>query len=286
MSHMDRTFVILRHTFIETIVQPIYTFLLAIGCVILVIFGLLPFFTFSEDTIMFKEVSLDVVRMLVLVATLFAASKSIYEEIEDRTMLTLMSKPVSRFQVLFGKFLGIFFAAGLMFLVMAIVMGFAVWWRIPGDYRILTQSLSQADAIELANQRSFHIGSLIPSLVLDWLQVGVLAAIGVALSVRVSLVVNLPIVILVYILCNLTRYLHVDPDASFFLKSLAHAISTFFPSLELFDLRQELAQRNTELRAAWLFVSQVAAYTVFYVAFILSFGLWLFQRRELGGAEG
>ena len=60
---MYRTFVILRHTFLEAIVQPIYALLLAVGAAILCIFGLLPFFTLGEDTIMFKSVALDVILL-------------------------------------------------------------------------------------------------------------------------------------------------------------------------------------------------------------------------------
>src|SRR5215203_1106335 len=104
---MYRTFVISRHTFKEAAVQPIYSLLLALGAAILLIFGQLPFFTLGEDTVMFKAVGLDIILLLVLIATLFATSKSIFEEIEDRTMLTLMSKPVRRWEVLVGKYLGI-----------------------------------------------------------------------------------------------------------------------------------------------------------------------------------
>src|SRR5206468_1739540 len=93
---MYRTWVILRHTFFESVVQPIYMLLLGLGAAILIVFGLLPFFTMGEDTIMYKAVALDMTLLLVLVITLFATSKSIYDEIEDRTMLTLMSKPVGR----------------------------------------------------------------------------------------------------------------------------------------------------------------------------------------------
>src|SRR5438034_276394 len=67
---MYRTFVIVRHTFREAIVQPIYTLLLVFGAAILVIFGLLPFFTLGEDTTMFKSVGLDVILLMVLIATL------------------------------------------------------------------------------------------------------------------------------------------------------------------------------------------------------------------------
>ena len=79
---MYRTLVILRHTFIESVLQPIYSLLLVLGAVVLLIFAALPFFTLGEDTTMFKTVALDVILLFVLVATLFATSKSIYEEIE------------------------------------------------------------------------------------------------------------------------------------------------------------------------------------------------------------
>src|SRR5688572_18489129 len=133
---MYRTFVILRHTFVETIVQPIYTLLIAIGIGILGIFGMLPFFTLGEDTVMFKSVGLDVILLLVLIATLFATSKSIYEEIEDRTMLTLMSKPVQRWEVLVGKYLGIILAALLAVAVLGAIHVVATAWRLPADYQL------------------------------------------------------------------------------------------------------------------------------------------------------
>ena len=124
---MYRTFVIVRHTFREAIVQPIYSLLLALGAAILIIFSMLPFFTLGEDTTMFKSVGLDIVLILILIATLFSTSKSIYEEIEDRTMLTLMSKPVAKWEVLFGKYLGIALSALLAWFPWA-----CCWFSAPG----------------------------------------------------------------------------------------------------------------------------------------------------------
>src|SRR5438045_3898605 len=128
---MYRTFVILRHTFIESIVQPIYPLLLAIGSAIIIVFGLLPFFTLSEDTVMFKSVALDVLLLLVLITTLFATSKSIFEEIEDRTMLTLMSKPLKKWEVLVGKYLGIILAGLFATAILGCEIILGTWWRIP-----------------------------------------------------------------------------------------------------------------------------------------------------------
>src|SRR3954454_16226470 len=142
---MYRTFVILRHTFFEAIVQPIYGLLLAIGGAILIIFGALPFFTLGEDTVMFKAVALDVILLLVLIQTLFATSKSIYEEIEDRTMLTLMSKPVRRWEVIVGKYLGIIMAALVAVILLGAVLILATWWRVPQDYMLRANSLDDRE---------------------------------------------------------------------------------------------------------------------------------------------
>src|SRR4051794_31717761 len=183
---MYRTFVIVRHTLLESIVQPIYSLLLGLGAAVLLIFALLPFFTLGEDTIMFKSVGLDVILLLVLIVTLFATSRSIFEEIEDRTMLTLMSKPVRKWEVLVGKYLGICLSALVAVAVLGAILCLCTWWRLPGDYQIRTRSIDEREIKQLLDMRLMNLAGLIPSLVLVWLQVSVLAAIGVALSTRFS----------------------------------------------------------------------------------------------------
>ena len=183
---MYRLLVIARHTFFEAIVQPIYSLLLALGAGILIIFGMLPFFTLGEDTVMYKSVSLDVILLFVLISTLFATSRSIYEEIEDRTMLTLMSKPVRRWEVLVGKYLGIIVAALLAVAALGAVLMLATYLRIPTDYLLRANTLDDREARQLADWRLMHLAGLVPSLVLVWFQVSVLAAVGVALSTRFS----------------------------------------------------------------------------------------------------
>ena len=298
---MYRTFVIVRHTFREAIVQPIYSLLLALGAAILVIFSMLPFFTLGEDTTMFKSVGLDIVLILMLIATLFSTSKSIYEEIEDRTMLTLMSKPVAKWEVLFGKYLGIAFSAllGVTRFALGILLILCTWWRVPGDYMMRTVSIDKGEVRQLLELRLMLISGLIPSLFLIWLQVCVLAAISVAISTRVSLVVNLPAIILIYIAGNLTRFV---PTAA--TTPMAHAfggiLCTVVPFLSVFDIRQftvfgVIALPHTGYAAdpqaiapgyILAYVGIATLYAVAYAVFALSAGMWSFATRELGGAEG
>jgi ABC-type Na+ efflux pump permease subunit len=297
---MYRLFVIARHTFLEAVVQPIYSLLLTLGAGILIVFGMLPFFTLGEDTVMYKSVSLDVILLFVLIATLFATSRSIYEEIEDRTMLTLMSKPVRRWEVLVGKYLGIIGSALLAVAALGAVLMLATYLRIPTDYLLRSTTLDDREARQLADWRVMHLAGLVPSLVLVWFQVSVLAAIGVALSTRFSLVVNLPTVILIYVAGNLTRFLFPLDGRSGVVRVFANVISSVLPFLRVFDLRDKtvyspikipgtMFEQNpaaVELSRIWLYVAIAAAYGVAYVVFALSAGMWSFRTRELGGAEG
>ena len=301
---MYRTLVIARHTFREAVVQPIYSLLVGLGGALMIIFTLLPFFTLGEDTTMFKAVALDIVLLLVLVSTLFATSKSIFDEIEDRTMLTLMSKPVRKWEVLVGKYLGIVASAFVAILMFAALLAACLWWRIPTDYQLNTSTLDDTILRQIADLRLMHTMGLLPALLLVWLQISVLAAIGVALSVRFSLVVNLPAVILLYIAGNLTRFLYpMAPDASAFTRAFAWVVSLVVPFLQVFDFRSNTIYREVAvpgtaftdpdryphavgLGTIWGYFGVAGLYAVAFAAFALAAGLLLFENRELGGNEG
>ena len=298
---MYRLSVIVRHTFFEAIAQPIYALVLLAGAVILGIFTFLPFFTLGEDTRMFKTVGLDVIMLLVLIVTLMATSKSIYEEIEDRTMLTLMSKPLARAEVLVGKYLGLIGAAALAVAVLGLVLLAGTYHRVPGDYQLATRSLYSADIQKLWDTRRMFMSGIYPSLVLIWLQVSVLAAISVAVSTRLSLVVNLPLVIIVYLAGNLARFIgDATAERGAIARGVGWVVETFLPFLAVFDLRHLTVFSAVRLPGSifaaddagvfrstlWAYTGLAGVYAALYATAALCVGLLLFRSRELGGAEG
>jgi ABC-type transport system involved in multi-copper enzyme maturation permease subunit len=302
---MYRLLVIARYTFLEAIMQPIYALLMSLGALTLIIYGLLPFFTLGDDTKMYKSVGLDVIMLVVLLATLFTTSKSIYEEIEDRTMLTLMSKPVRRWEVLIGKYVGIIFASALGVAILGIILLGMTWYRIPFDHYVTASSLNDLVQARILGWRLSDIAGIAPQLVLTWLQISVLAAVGVVLSTRFSLVVNLPTVIILYLAGNLTRYLFpiaTGPlaDKSPMLKGFAWLISLVIPYLGTFDLKGLTVLSTIKIASAasdedrtaiplsmlWSYVGIAGVNAIAYVTFALCAGLWSFRSRELGGGEG
>ena len=107
----------------EAMSQPLFYVFLAIGVFGLILFPFVPYNTLGEDIKMVKDEGLTLIMVLSILLALWTASLSIAEEIEGRTALTLLSKPVGRREFIFGKFLGILMPVVIMFLVSARLSG-------------------------------------------------------------------------------------------------------------------------------------------------------------------
>ena len=108
--------------FREGIRQPMFWLLVGFGSFFMIIVPFVPYFTFGEDYLMVKELGQDIIMLIALVFGAILASTSISEEIEGRTAVTLMSKPVSRRQFLLGKYVGILLAALVITALLGLVL--------------------------------------------------------------------------------------------------------------------------------------------------------------------
>lgn len=104
--------------------QPMFWLIIAAATATMWFAVYIPYFTFGEDYKFMKQVGFDLVMLAALLFGMLAASMSISEEIEGRTAVTLMSKPVNRRQFLVGKFLGILMACFAMSMVLSWNMSF------------------------------------------------------------------------------------------------------------------------------------------------------------------
>ncbi len=94
--------------------QPLPWILLLIGSIFLVSFVHLPYHTEGEDIKILKECGLTLILVVCLFQGVWSASSSVSDEIEGRTALTLMSKPVHRRSFIIGKMLGNFLDPALL----------------------------------------------------------------------------------------------------------------------------------------------------------------------------
>ena len=102
----------------EAISQPLFSMLLVFGTCLLVLFLFLPYQTFGEDIKMVKSTGLTLIMLLAVVLALWTASTGIADELEGRTALTVLSKPIGRRQFIVGKFLGVLGPVVILFIVL------------------------------------------------------------------------------------------------------------------------------------------------------------------------
>ncbi len=109
-----QTIAILRNTFFESIRQPITLVLVLVATLGVIFSNLLAGFTMEDDQRMMIDLGLSTVFICGTVLAAFIATNVLNREIENRTALTVISKPVSRPLFVLGKYLGV---AGALLLV-------------------------------------------------------------------------------------------------------------------------------------------------------------------------
>ncbi len=108
----------------ETIRQPIYGILLLVTAFLLVLNLSLAGYTFDDDNKLLKDLSLSTLLLCGLFLAAFSAAGVLSREIENKTVLTVVSKPVGRPVFILGKFTGLtgaliiaYYLGGVVFLL-------------------------------------------------------------------------------------------------------------------------------------------------------------------------
>lgn len=112
---LGRFLTLARATFLETIRQPIFGILLLVTAGLLILNVSLAGFTLDDDDKLLLDLGLSTLLLSGLFLSAFSASGVISREIDNKTVLTVISKPVSRPVFILGKFAGLLAALSLAF---------------------------------------------------------------------------------------------------------------------------------------------------------------------------
>ncbi len=220
----------------EAMSQPLFFVILVLGIFALLMFPFLPYNTLGEDIKMLKEVGLDLIPVLAVVLGLWTASVSIAEEIEGRTALTLLSKPLGRRQLILGKFLGVVWPVAIMFLILGLVFLATVSYKVVYDAR--ESSLQEPSSAECVQE----MVDILPGLALAFMKVFVLVSISVAVSTRLPLLPNLVICGAIYLLGHLMPLLSASAMGQFEpVHFVGRFLSAVLPVLDNFSIEGAIA---------------------------------------------
>lgn len=270
---MPSTSAVALATYKSEIAQPIFLILMTLGLFGILISEFIPYNTFGEDIKMLKMAGLKLVMVLTIIQAVWAASTSISEEVEGRTALTVLSKPLGRRDFILGKYLGILWTVAVMYVVLGVVFLAVTAYKPIYDAR----ETSKEDPTW--QQCHEEMVSLVPGLTLSFMETAVLGAISVAISTRLPMLANFVISFTVYVLGHLTPLL-VQSKANEFeiVRFFGRLISTIFPVLEYYDIEAGIAG-GAPVPAEYL--AWMLLYTFLYGAIAMLLALILFEDRDL-----
>lgn len=252
--------------------QPLFTILMGVGIVFLVVALYIPYNTFGEDIKMYVTTGRPVILLLSIFFAVWAASKSVSEEIDGRTALTVLAKPLSRRQFLIGKTLGIGWAVGMLFLGIGLVFLFLV------SYKTIYDGVESSKGALPWQDGYAEMAKVAPALLLGYMETMVFVFISVMISTRLAIVSNLMICFSIYILGHITPMMLEKEDTFESVTVVGQAITTIIPVLEHFDISAAIVGEAT-VPAEYL--GWALVYTSLYSAVALLVALILFEDRDL-----
>jgi len=216
---------------------------------------------FFHDTKIVRYVK-DVCLLLIWLSTLIVAvvttARQIPAEKENRTIFPLLAKPVSRAQVIWGKFLGCWLATGLALLV------FYAFFII----------------VTASREHEWQLVAYAKAMGLQLMMLGVVIAMTLLGSVVFSAISSNATISLVAVFGILFVGEHLNKIAlrqAEPIQSITYTIYFCIPHLELFDVRNQLV--NHQPLPGFFDCGLASLYAAAYAAALL-FATWLLFRRK------
>ena len=275
-----RVVAVARTTAKEALSQPLFYVLLAIGTAAILLFPFVPYNTFGEDVKMLEETGMTLIKVLAIVLALWTASVSIADEIEGRTALTLLSKPIGRVRFILGKFLGIVWPVAIVFIILGALFLASVSYKVVYDARevVSPEPTSQQCINEMVK--------VLPGLALAFLEAVVLASISVAISTRLPMIPNLVICISIYVLGHLVTVMVNSAVGQFeIVRFVGQFMATLLPVLSHYGMEGAIMKDASPLgqgaAVPWPYLAWATLYAALYSTMAMLVALLLFEDRDL-----
>ncbi len=128
---MNKLFVIAKNTFIETLRQPVYAVIIIAALLLTILSPSVAMYSMDDDNKLLREMGLSTIFLASLFIAIFSASGAIAEEIENGTIITVLSKPVQRPVFIIAKFLGVAGAVTMAHYIYGIGLLMAIRHGVP-----------------------------------------------------------------------------------------------------------------------------------------------------------
>ena len=280
-----RIWAIATNTLLELVRLKVFYFLLIFGFLLIGLGAIAPEFNFQEQFQLLKDVSLGSMSIFTWLLSVLATAMLLPKDIEDRTLYTILAKPVPRFEYLIGKLLGVLLLLLISTVIMAAVFALALYCRqqmaIADTVRNASPDQVQ-DAIREIRASTFTF-SLIPAIVIIYVKAALFAALTLFISTFAS---SWIFTIIVSIACyfigslqGIAREVWLGSAATGPLRRIFLAlVALVFPDLQLFNLVDDIVAGNS---ISLVLFGKTAALGGLYTCIYLLVAYFVFASKEL-----
>jgi ABC-type Na+ efflux pump permease subunit len=282
------TLAIARNTFTELVRQKVFFFLLIFALLIIGNSAFMAKFSFQEQFQMLKDISLGAMSVFTSLIAILATANFLPKDMEDRTIYTLLSKPVPRHRYLLGKLLGITALLACATLLMAALFLATLWLRESTVLAETRAQLASAPAEELqaavkeVTDATFN-ANLLPGMIVIFIKSALLASLTLFLSsFATSSIFTILMAAALYFIGHLQstarEYWLSGLEVEWWSRLLAAGVALLFPDLQAFNLTDDIIAGTAVPMA--LFVN-TAGLGILYIAVYFALAALVFSGREL-----
>ena len=255
--NLIRVFTIANNGFKEVIRDRILYFIGFFSLLLILAQRIIPEIAAGTHEKILLDVGIGAINILSIIVAIFVGTALINKEIEKRTLLMLIPKPISRAELILGKHLGLTAVLGVM---VAIMMGIYLAMLSLSRIEYPTTALITAGAYLL-------------------LQLALIAAVAILFGVFTSSILATLLSFGVYLMGHFSEDLvelgKLSKNAN--IESLTTSLYLVLPNLSRLDLKNEavygLLPRSVELAGH-------AVYGLLYTALLLIISMMVFAQKE------
>jgi ABC-type transport system involved in multi-copper enzyme maturation permease subunit len=251
-----RIWAVAFNTFKETIRNRILIniLLFAIGLILLSL--IVGDWSLNEQVKIIKDFGLSAMSIFGLLIAIFIGIRLMVQELEQKTIYIIASKPIHRWQIVSGKYLGLAMTLAINVLLMSVALWGAEWIM----------------------EGRIDFG-LIPAIFLIYVEILLIVGFALFFSTFISPTLSALMTLIVFVAGHLVGvlrdYVQMFPDKGF--HWLFKAMYTIFPNLEYLNLKMTVVEHLPRSPHA---VILGLLYGIGYILIIHLFTIWIFQKKD------
>ena len=273
---VKRIRLIAQNTFLEAVRQKFFSSLLLISVALVGSSTFFQQFDFGAGELKFiTDFGFGALLFFGSILSITATTQLFFNEIENRTALTILAKPIYKLEFLAGKFFG---AYGLMLIfttAIMLVLAGILYWR----EAVLMENLGEL----FSEKRLICYNDLILFGLLQWIKFGILSAITLFIaSFSNTNLYTIIVSLFMLIICQL-QYIAKEAYSSIenvYGQWLVRLLGLMFPNFQLFNVGDQLVFDSENLLPTGTFLS-IAVYGLAYTFIFILLAQINFRNREI-----